>query len=88
MSANYPSLLTVQLTSLSDTQSCVIELTGVKYRTGDGVWHDPDVVDDVYYGPPEVPEFPLGAVVQVGLIAAVAYVWWTRRHKLKLKEVP
>ena len=35
---------------------------------------------------PGVPEFPLGAAVEVGLIVAVAYIWWTRRRKLT--EVP
>ena len=30
-----------------------------------------------------VPEFPLGAAVEVGLIVAVAYIWWTRRRRLK-----
>ena len=48
--------------------------------------HPFDVVDDGHYNAPPTPEFPLGAAFQVGLIAAVAYVWWTRRHKLK--EVP
>jgi hypothetical protein len=28
-------------------------------------------------------EFPLGVAVEVGLIAAVAYIWWTRRRRLK-----
>jgi hypothetical protein len=35
---------------------------------------------------PPVPEFPLGAAVEIGLIVAVAYIWWTRRRKLM--EVP
>jgi hypothetical protein len=32
---------------------------------------------------PPAPEFPLGAAVEVGLIVAVAYIWWTRRRRLK-----
>ena len=39
---------------------------------------------DGHYNPEPVPEFPLGAAVEIGLIAAVAYIWWTRRRKLKV----
>jgi hypothetical protein len=31
--------------------------------------------------PPPVPEFPLGSVAPIALIAAVAYIWWTTRRK-------
>lgn len=56
--------------------------------TGKGVRHaipDSDITDGHYNAPP-VPEFPLGAAVEIGLIVAVAYIWWTRRRKLR--EVP
>jgi hypothetical protein len=66
-----------------------IEITDARYYTTtsgpDGIPFD-SVEYPGHYNPPPVPEFPLGAAFQVGLIVAVAYVWWTRRHKLK--EVP
>jgi hypothetical protein len=66
-----------------------IEITNAKYYTTtsgpDGIPFD-SVESPGHYCPPLVPEFPLGAAFQVGLIAAVAYVWWIRRRKLK--EVP
>jgi len=55
---------------------------------GTGVRHaipDADITDGHYNAPP-APEFPLGAAMEVGLIVAVAYIWWTRRRKLK--EMP
>jgi hypothetical protein len=50
--------------------------------------HLDDITTDILLsqkGEPEppVPEFPLGAAVEVGLIVAVAYIWWTRRRRLK-----
>jgi len=61
---------------------------------GEGVirWaHLDDITTDIILSDkgepdPPVPEFPLGAAVEVGLIVAVAYIWWTRRRKLT--EVP
>jgi hypothetical protein len=57
---------------------------------GEGVthWaHLDEVTTDIFLSfkdkePPEL-EFPLGAAVEVGLIVAVAYIWWTRRRRLK-----
>jgi hypothetical protein len=49
--------------------------------------HLDDVTTDIFLSfkqkEPPVPEFPLGAAVEVGLIVAVAYIWWTRRRRLK-----
>jgi hypothetical protein len=50
--------------------------------------HLDEVTTDIFLsqkGEPEPPEleFPLGAAVEVGLIVAVAYIWWTRRRRLK-----
>jgi hypothetical protein len=63
-----------------------IEITNARYYTTtsgpEGIPFD-SVEYPGHYCPPPVPEFPLGAAFQVGLIAAVAYVWWTRRHKPK-----
>jgi hypothetical protein len=49
--------------------------------------HLDEVTTDIFLSfkdkePPEL-EFPLGVAVEVGLIAAVAYIWWTRRRRLK-----
>jgi hypothetical protein len=57
---------------------------------GEGVthWaHLDEVTTDIFLSfkekePPEM-EFPLGVAVEVSLIAAVAYIWWTRRRRLK-----
>jgi hypothetical protein len=65
-----------------------IDISDAAYWTPDGTKHtipDGDITDGHYNVPP-VPEFPLGAAVEVGLIVAVVYIWWTRRRKLK--EVP
>jgi hypothetical protein len=37
---------------------------------------------DGYFGAEPVPEFPFGVAAEIGLIVAVAYIWWTRRRKL------
>jgi hypothetical protein len=43
--------------------------------------------DIVIRGPTEVvPEFPLGLALEIGLIAAVAYVWWRSRRKTKITK--
>lgn len=52
----------------------------------DGVTKFSVTTTDGSVGLAPVPEFPLGAAVEIGLIAAVAYIWWIRRRKLK--EVP
>jgi hypothetical protein len=36
---------------------------------------------DGWYGEPVVPEFPLGSVAPIALIAAIAYIWWVTRRK-------
>jgi hypothetical protein len=38
---------------------------------------------DGYVGTPPAPEFPLGIAAEIGLMVAVVYLWWTRRHKVK-----
>jgi hypothetical protein len=81
-----PLLVTLSVTSKSETAYSKIDLIDVEYMDAAGDWHAVDDVGDGDYNAPVTPEFPLGAAFQVGLIAAVAYVWWTRRHKLK--EVP
>jgi len=48
-----PKLLTVDITSKSDTQPCRIDLIDVMYRTGDGLWHYAEYVEDGYYGQAE-----------------------------------
>jgi len=83
--AGYGPLCKLRLRSKSQTEYSLIDISDAYYYTPAGKFPF-DVVDDGHYNAPPVPEFPLGAAFQVGLIAAVAYVWWTRRHKLK--EVP
>ena len=82
-------VMRLRYTPLSETAYSPIEISDARYYTTtsgpDGIPFD-SVEFPGHYNPPPVPEFPLGAAFQVGLIAAVAYVWWTRRHKLK--EVP
>ena len=71
---------------LSQTEYSLIDISDAAYWTPDGVKHaipDEDITDG-HYCPPPVPEFPLGAAVEVGLIVAVMYIWWTRRRKLKV----
>jgi len=81
-------LAKLQYTPLSETDYSRIEITDARYYTTtsgpEGIPFDSVEVGN--YNPVPTPEFPLGAAFQVGLIAAVAYVWWTRRRKLK--EVP
>jgi len=84
VSGLYPNLVTLNVTSKSETAYSKIDLIDVEYMTADGVWHPVDEVIDGHYNAPPTPEFPLGAAFQVGLIVAVAYVWWTRRRKLKV----
>ena len=70
---------------LSETAYSLIDISDAAYWTPDGVKHlipDEDITDGHYNAEP-VPEFPLGAAVEVGLIVAVAYIWWTRRRKLQ-----
>ena len=82
-------LVTLGFKSLSETDYSAIDLfydenfdayywTPESGETGIGV----DIVEDGHYNAP-TPEFPLGAAVEVGLIVAVAYIWWTRRRKLQ-----
>jgi hypothetical protein len=81
-------LVRLRLRSRSATAYTKIDISDAAYYTVDGTKHtipDADITDGHYNAPP-VPEFPLGAAVEVGLIVAVAYIWWTRRRKLK--EVP
>jgi len=82
-------LVRLRFKALSLTDYSPIEITDAKYYTttsgSEGIPFD-SVEFPGNYNPPAAPEFPLGAAFQVGLIAAVAYVWWTRRRKLK--EVP
>jgi hypothetical protein len=52
MSGTYPKLMTVEITSKSNTQPCLIDLIDVMYRTGDLVWHYAEYVEDGYYGQP------------------------------------
>jgi len=54
-SLTYPKLVTINVTSKSDTQPCIIELIGVEYVTPDNVVHPVDVVMDGYYGQPPPP---------------------------------
>ena len=49
-SSTYPTLLTVEITSKNDTRPCLIDLIDVMYRTGDGLWHYAEQVEDGYYG--------------------------------------
>jgi len=51
------------------------------YWTPGGVFHVVDKVEDGHYNPPPVPEFPLGSVAPIALIAAVAYIWWVTKRK-------
>jgi hypothetical protein len=78
-------LCQIRMRSLSETEHSLIDIQDAYYYTPAGKFAF-DVVDDGHYNPPSVPEFPLGAAVEVGLIVAVAYIWWTRRRRLK--EVP
>ena len=82
-------LVRLRYTPLSETEYSPIEITEARYYTTtsgpEGIPFDSVEYPGNYNAAP-TPEFPLGAAFQVGLIAAVAYVWWTRRRKLK--EVP
>jgi len=45
--------------------------------------------DMIVSGPiAEPPEFPLGFALEIGLIAAIAYVWWRSRRKTKITKQP
>jgi hypothetical protein len=45
------------------------------------VWPNDGVVDLIVTWKEPVPEFPLGSVAPIALIAAVAYIWWVTRRK-------
>lgn len=78
-------LLRFRVASSDINAYSLIDISDVAYWTPDGVKHlipDEDITDG-HYNLAEVPEFPLGAAVEVGLIVAVAYIWWTRRRKLQ-----
>jgi hypothetical protein len=80
-------LVRLRFTVLDIDAYSPIEITDAHYWTPDGAKHAVDSVEyPGHYNAPPVPEFPLGAAVEVGLIVAVAYIWWTRRRKLR--EVP
>jgi len=76
-------LVTLGFKSRSEIDYSLIDILNAYYYTPAGKF-PVDIVDDGYYNAPPTPEFPLGAAFQVGLIVAVAYVWWTRRRKLKV----
>jgi len=43
-----------------------------------------DIVEDGHYASlPPVPEFPLGSVAPIALIAAIAYIWWVTKRKTR-----
>ena len=54
-------------------------------ETGVGAWyHVDDVSTDIIVKPEKpaaVPEFPLGSVAPIALIAVVAYIWWVTKRK-------
>jgi len=50
MSSTVPRLLTVQITPITNDKPCLIDLIDVMYRTGDGLWHYVEYVEDGYYG--------------------------------------
>ena len=59
----------------------ILDLYDCEYGTTEGTFY-PDIVDDGHYGgPPPVPEFPLGSIAPIALIAAIAYIWWVTRRK-------
>jgi len=41
---------------------------------------------DIIVKPSAVPEFPLGAAMEISLVAAVIYLWWRSRRKRKPYE--
>jgi len=52
-------------------------------------WDVVDVSTDIIVTPeepPAVPEFPLGAALEIGLIVAITYVWWRSRRKTKITK--
>jgi hypothetical protein len=48
-------------------------------------YHVEDVHTDIMISGPiaEPPEFPLGVAMEIGLIVAIAYIWWRSRRKTK-----
>jgi len=62
----------------------------LKNSTGDTTTYQVSDIDtDIVISGPvaEPPEFPLGLAVEVGLIVAIAYVWWRSRRKTKTAKV-
>ncbi len=53
VSSTYPILVTVQMTSKSTTQPCLIDLIDVEWRSPNGNWYPVDVVVDGFYGEKE-----------------------------------
>jgi len=37
---------------------------------------------------PPTPEFPLGAAMEISLIAAIIYIWWIHKKKIKTPTIP
>jgi hypothetical protein len=63
---------------------CKIDITTAAYS----VLADPETPIDIvgtdgWYGPIVVPEFPLGSVAPIALIAAIAYIWWVTKRKTR-----
>lgn len=73
-------LLQFVFVSQSDTAYSPIEILDAYYYTPAGKF-PVEVVDSGHYNAPPAPEFPLGAVTPLALIAAVVYVWMVRKRK-------
>ena len=77
------SLVILFFTSLSQTEYSPIDLFDIDcyYFTQTTPQIYPDDTLDGHYNQPVVPEFPLGSVAPIALIAAIAYIWWVTRRK-------
>jgi len=54
-------------------------IVAYEYNTADNTGQS----ENVYVNPAEVPEFPLGAAMEIALVAVVIYLWWRSRRLTK-----
>jgi hypothetical protein len=86
----YPSFgLNYNISDWIDTDNSE-DLSVCDWFTWNGtLWHVEDLDTDIIIRGPveEWPEFPLGLALEIGLIVAVAYVWWRSRRKTKITRI-
>jgi len=77
-------LVTLEFYSKSETAYSLVNLINIEYYTANGVWHPVDEVIDGNYNPPEVPEFPLGATLEILFIPVIVYMLWRSKQRKRL----